>query len=88
LAALAVYVNAFALDVLKEGALLRCVDVPEAEIVLVDGGHFERPPLPTADETANLKLKLTEFRFKRCDLDHTAICRPLARGRSDSSPPP
>jgi hypothetical protein len=43
-AALAVYVDALALDVLKEGVFLWSIDVPEAEIVL---SHFERPPLPS-----------------------------------------
>ena len=32
--------DALAPDVLKEGALLGAIDLPEAEIVLVDGGHF------------------------------------------------
>jgi hypothetical protein len=40
LAALAVYGDALTLDVLKESALLWSIDVPEAEIVLVDGDHF------------------------------------------------
>src|SRR5262249_47195981 len=44
LAALAVYVHALALDVLKEGPLLWSIDVPEAEIVLVDGGHLSVLP--------------------------------------------
>jgi hypothetical protein len=51
LAALAVCVDALTLDVLKECELVWPIDVPEAEIVLVYGGHFERPPLPAVDET-------------------------------------
>ena len=39
-AALADCVDALALHVLKEGVLLRAIDLPEAEIVLVLDGHF------------------------------------------------
>jgi hypothetical protein len=39
-AAFASCADALPLDVLKEGALLWPVDLPEAEIVLVDGGHL------------------------------------------------
>jgi hypothetical protein len=34
--------DALALDVLKERALLPPVDVPEAEIIVTQSGHFER----------------------------------------------
>jgi hypothetical protein len=59
LAALAVYVDALALDVFKEGALLRSIDVPEAEIVLVNGGHLSLPS-QAAEHTVKRKTKLTE----------------------------
>jgi hypothetical protein len=36
--------DALALDVLKERPLLRAVDLPEAEVVLVTGGHMSVPP--------------------------------------------
>jgi hypothetical protein len=75
LAALAAYVDALALDVLKEGALLWSIDVPEAEIVLVDGGHLSVLPLQAADATVEPQSELTAFPNKRCDVDHTAICR-------------
>ena len=42
-AALAVYVDALTLDVLKERVLLRSVVVPEAEFVLIDGGILRSP---------------------------------------------
>jgi hypothetical protein len=37
-------IDALALDVLKECAFLWPIDVPEAEIVVVDDGHFDHPP--------------------------------------------
>lgn len=55
-AALAGDGDAFALDVLEEGALLRSIDVPEAEIILVDGGHLSFP-LQAADHTAKPQLE-------------------------------
>jgi hypothetical protein len=36
--------DTLALDVVKEGALLWPVNVPEAEIIVTDRGHFERLP--------------------------------------------
>ena len=39
-----------ALDVRKEGALLLAIDLPEAEVVFVDGDHFWRPLLPAGAE--------------------------------------
>jgi len=59
-AALAVYVDALALDVLKEGALLRSIDLPETEIVLIDGGHLSFP-VRAANETVNPSTGVTEF---------------------------
>lgn len=38
------HVDALALDVFKECAFLWPIDVPEAEIVVVDDGHFDHPP--------------------------------------------
>src|SRR6185312_3283102 len=44
LTALADLLDALALDVLEVGLLLRSVDVPKAEIVVVGGGHFQGFP--------------------------------------------
>jgi hypothetical protein len=44
-AALAVRRDALALDVLDECTFLWAVDVPEAEIILVDNSHLDRPQL-------------------------------------------
>lgn len=43
-AALASCLEALSPNVLKEGALIGPVDVPEAEIVLIGGGHLNRSP--------------------------------------------
>ena len=37
------YANALALHVLEKGSFLRAVDLPEAEVVLVTGGHMNSP---------------------------------------------
>ena len=42
--------DAFALDVLKKGVLFGAIDLPEAEVVLVDGGHFSVPLLALAQK--------------------------------------
>jgi hypothetical protein len=56
LAAIAGFLDALVLDVLKKCLLYLSVDLPEAEVVLVDGGHFIVPLLaqkPPASQTAN-----------------------------------
>ena len=50
LAALADCTGAFAPDMRKEGVLLGAIELPETEIVLVDGGHFSVPLLALAQK--------------------------------------
>ena len=51
-AALAVHKGALALDMLKERAFSWAVDVPEAEIILVDCSHLDRPPVGGRRQTS------------------------------------
>ena len=51
-AALAVHKGALALDMIKERAFSWAVDVPEAEIILVDCSHLDRPPVGGRRQTS------------------------------------
>jgi hypothetical protein len=74
LAALADCAGAFALDMCKEGVLLGAIELPETEIVLVNGGHFSvaLPALaqkPSASQPHPLQARFapeSRFWLKRC----------------------
>ena len=51
LAATTGFLDALALDMLKEGLLFRSVDLPKAEIIFVNGGHFERFPFSAGGQS-------------------------------------
>jgi hypothetical protein len=51
LAAATGFLDALALDGLKEGLLYRPVDIPKAEIIFVEGGHFEHFPFAAGGQS-------------------------------------
>ena len=65
LAAITNFLDALALDVLKKCLLYLSVDLPEAEVVLVDGGHFCAPLLALAPEAFSGQTANPEDYFQR-----------------------
>ena len=49
------FLQALAPDILEECLLFLTIDVPEAEIVFIDGGHFKRVPSAVGGEPASAR---------------------------------